>query len=203
MIYKTIFKKGNKYLAKIVFDDVGEKWASTTQAVFNFAQKNFEDGEEVDVEYTVKNGQYSVSKIKKVGSGSKKTEPTPEETAEFTCEDCGATLKDGKYKKCYTCNKKNPSKKETSSKPTCEDCGKELKDSKYKKCYECNQKNPSPKKGATKSYGYTPKDVESIKDQVALKSACEAVKVLQGLVTDPSAVADIVENLYQRFRKLL
>jgi len=37
-------------------------------------------------------------------------EDKPENDAEFKCEDCGAKLKDGKYKKCFACNKKNPSK---------------------------------------------------------------------------------------------
>ena len=36
----------------------------------------------------------------------KKAEPKEESTSEFTCEDCGAKLKDGKYKKCYPCGKK-------------------------------------------------------------------------------------------------
>jgi len=117
MIYKTVFKRGSKYLAKIIFDDVGEKWCSTTSAVYTFAQKSFEEDEQVDVEYTVKNGQYSVSKIKKVGGGSTKTEaPTSEsKTGQYKCEDCGTELKDGKYKKCYTCNQKNPVKTEKSS----------------------------------------------------------------------------------------
>lgn len=118
MKFKTVYKKGNKYLAKIIFDDVGEKWCSTTSAVLTYAQKNFEEDEEVDVEYTVKNGQYFVSKIKKLGEsgGSKKSTSSKSESSEETptCEDCGAELKDGKYKKCYTCNKKNPVKTKSS-----------------------------------------------------------------------------------------
>lgn len=119
MLFKTVFKKGDKYLAKIIFDDVGEKWASTTKAVFDFAKKSFKEDEKVDVEYTVKNGQYSVSKIKKpgTGGGSKKTEAKEEKkntTAEYKCEECGAKLKDDKYKKCYTCNQKNPEKTSVS-----------------------------------------------------------------------------------------
>ena len=195
MIYKTVYKKGNKFLAKIIFDDVGEKWCSTTSAVYNFAQKNFEEDEEVDVEYSVKNGQYSVSKIMKVGGGSKKTEKKEEETmSKFACEDCGATLKEGKYKKCYTCNKKTPSKPKTEG-YTCSDCGAPLKDNKYEKCYTCNQKNPvASKKGTTD---------EAIRKEAVLKASCDAVKTLAGFVQDPDTLANIVESLYDRLYKKL
>jgi len=115
MIFKHVCKKANKYLAKIVFkEEDGEKWATTSEAVYNWAKKNFKDGDTVDVQYNLKNGQYFVSKISALGAtgASKSTkQSTTKDTFEYTCEDCGAGLKDGKYKKCYNCNKKNPSKK--------------------------------------------------------------------------------------------
>ena len=112
MVYKHICKKGNKFLAKIEMEGK-DKWFTVTQAVYNYATKNYEEGDEVDVHYTVKNGQYFATKITRPGTS--KREETPEEKPEFTCSDCGRELKDGKYDKCYNCNKKNPSKATTKS----------------------------------------------------------------------------------------
>jgi len=112
MIFKHVCTKGNKYLARIEYDDKGDKWATTTKAVHDWAKKNFNEGDEVDVEYNIKNGQYFVTRISAPGQSSKKsTTPEGEKSkGKYTCEDCGKELKDGKYEKCYTCNKKNPSK---------------------------------------------------------------------------------------------
>ena len=118
MLFKTVFKKGKKILVKIALDDGNEVWATTTQAVYNWASKNFTEGDEVDVDYTLKNGQYFVKRISEPNKdGSKKTSSPKETTSdsEYTCEECGASLKDGKYKKCYTCNQKKPSSKNKSS----------------------------------------------------------------------------------------
>jgi len=112
MTFKVVCKRGGKFLAKITFEGE-DKWFTATKAVYNYAQKNFEEGDDVDIEYNTKNGQYFVTKIMKTGSGTKSTS-TPEEPKEegkYYCEDCGKELKDGKYKKCYACNKKNPTKK--------------------------------------------------------------------------------------------
>lgn len=112
MIFKHVCVKAGKYLAKIVFKEgEKEKWATTSEAVYNYAKKNFNDGDEVDVQYNVKNGQYFVSKIMKPGSGTAKKEEAPKESSKPTCADCGKELKDDKYEKCYTCNKNNPSPK--------------------------------------------------------------------------------------------
>lgn len=123
MLYLVAYKNDKgKYLIKIGLDDGKEKWASTSEAVYNYAKANFAQKEEVEYEMTEKNGQYHVSKIMK--KGQKSSAPAPEatkstapatETAGFKCEDCGATLKDGKYKKCYPCNKKNPAPRKESS----------------------------------------------------------------------------------------
>ena len=116
MKFLVAYKKGKKNLLKIELDDGEQVWASTTSAVYNFAKNNFDEGEKAGFEYTVKNGQYFVSRINKDGKSTKSEEEPVEDTpAEFVCEDCGKTLKDGKYKKCYTCNKKNPSPKSTST----------------------------------------------------------------------------------------
>lgn len=118
MIFKTAYKKGEKYLVKIVGlnpDDVKGTWATTTSAVYNWAKKTYEDGDEVDAEYNVKNGEYTVTRITKGGEGSKKTSSKSDEPKEKTCADCGKKLKDDKYDKCYTCNQKSPTKSYSKS----------------------------------------------------------------------------------------
>lgn len=115
MIFIHICKKADKYLAKIVFKE-GEKWkwSTTTEAVYNWAKKNFKEDDVVDVEYEIKNSQYFVSRISAPGQGSKKSatkEEAPKESSKPTCADCGKELSDSKYEKCYTCNQKSPSPK--------------------------------------------------------------------------------------------
>lgn len=202
MIFKHICKKANKYLAKIEVDGK-DKWFTVTQAVYNFATKNFEEGSEVDVQYTTKNGQYFATKIMTAGSGEEKVEEVPEETIDYVCEDCGAELKNGKYKKCYTCNKKNPSKRKTSASqdaPSCSDCGKELKDNKYEKCYSCNQKNPSKKETGT--YKKSPEVQESIKRQAIGHMTSRSLIALTGQV-DVNNIEEIAESLYKLYVKLV
>lgn len=60
----------------------------------------FNEGDEVSVEYTKKGTMKLVTKITKIGGSEQKQETG------YKCEDCGADLKDNKYKKCYTCNQK-------------------------------------------------------------------------------------------------
>jgi len=119
MKYLVAYKNDKgKFLVKLEFVEGKEKWATTSEAVVNYAKANFKANEDVDAEYTEKNGSYTVTRITKKGSAPAPvaTAPVSEaKTAEYKCEDCGATLKDGKYKKCYPCNKKNPAPKKESS----------------------------------------------------------------------------------------
>jgi hypothetical protein len=73
-----------------------------------------EKGTEIEVTYT-KNGTFrNVSVINVVAKKAAKTEAKSEG---FACEDCGAALKDGKYKKCFMCNKKAPKETAKEDKP--------------------------------------------------------------------------------------
>jgi len=167
MKYKFTCKKGSKYLMKIILDDGEEKWAETEEKVSNYAKKNFEENEECDFELRIKNDQYFVDKILKKGGGTKKTE-TKEE---YTCEDCGAKLKDDKYKKCYNCNKKNPSSS-TSGKP--------------------DYKSGAP-------YGtLMPEEAERRNKVALMSSACDAIKVMTGSVADVDALGDMIISLYEK-----
>ena len=97
--YKATNKKG----FKIAGDK--DQWYTANKEILDDLAK-VEKGDTVEITF-VKNGVFrNVSKIEKV-----KLEPKKEETKTatgFNCTDCGAELKDGKYKKCFMCNKKNP-----------------------------------------------------------------------------------------------
>ena len=73
MVFKVAFEKEGKYLVKAEFKPgEGDKWANTTQAVYNYAKKNFKKDETVHIEYREQNGKYFVDKIVKAGG---QTEP--------------------------------------------------------------------------------------------------------------------------------
>ena len=122
MIFKIAYKKDNNMLVKIAgLNPVEEKkdkkdgtWAGCSANVYNWAKKTYKEGDEVKVEYSVNNGQYTVTRITKGAGESVKSETKTD--ASPTCTDCGKELKDNKYDKCYPCNQKNPSKKKSSSK---------------------------------------------------------------------------------------
>ena len=111
MRFLVAYKKGDKFLLKIALEDGKEKWMETIEAVYKFASNNLKGhsrdtnypGDEVEIQYTEENGQYNVTRMTKKGTTS-----TSPQTDGYTCVDCGASLKDDKYKKCYACNKKKP-----------------------------------------------------------------------------------------------
>ncbi len=154
---------------------IGQKWATTTQAVVNFAKANLKGhtkdgsyaGDEVTVEYTVNNAKYNVTKITKVG-GTSAPIPNNDTTA--------------------------------TGKPTCSDCGKEVKDAKYKKCFKCNEKNPAPRSGASVNKG---SDVNaSIKKQAIGHMTSRSLVALQGQV-DVNTLPEIIKSLYKLYTDLV
>jgi predicted RNA-binding Zn-ribbon protein involved in translation (DUF1610 family) len=204
MKFKIAIAKSGKYLLKIELDNGEEKWATTSEAVYNFTKSAFKEGDTIGLDYIEKNGQYHVNRVTKDGKvTSKKEVEKEEEVAEFTCEDCGKALKDGKYKKCFLCNKKNPAKKkvekEEVSEYVCEDCGKPLKDGKYKKCYTCNQKNPVKSTSSERSSDTQ----ESIKTQVSYKVAGQAILAFTGQISDLDTLKahldDIANHVREKF----
>jgi len=204
MKYKIAIAKSGKYLLKIELDNGEEKWATTSEMVYNFAKTAFKEDDVIGLDYIEKNGQYHVNRITKDGKvTSKKEVEKEEEVAEFTCSDCGKALKDNKYKKCFMCNKKSPAKKkeekEEVSEYVCEDCGKALKDNKYKKCYTCNQKNPVKSTPNERSLDTQ----ESIKTQSAYKISAIALQVFTGQISDlktlKTQLDDLAEHLKEKF----
>jgi len=85
-----------------------ENWFNAGEKVVSYLAK-LNIGDEIEISYFKKGVKQEVTMIKKIEI--KKEEPKEEESEEFVCEDCGATLKNNKYKKCYTCNQKVPKSK--------------------------------------------------------------------------------------------
>jgi len=162
----------SKNMLKVVIGGK-ETWAFCSEPVLKFAKNTLKEGDEVTIQSDNKNGNIYITRISKGEVVSIETPKTEKPVSE-------------------------------SPRYVCEDCGKELKDGKYKKCYECNKKNPEPKekKEPKTTYGYTPKDTESIKKQAVLKSVCMAVSALTGMI-DINNLGDVIENLYDRFLKKL
>lgn len=91
-----------------------EGWFNASDSVVPYLEK-INKGEEVTVVFEKKGVKKEVIKITKISNVVEKNTPEPEEKESptgFVCEECGAALKDGKYKKCYPCNKKTPAQKE-------------------------------------------------------------------------------------------
>ncbi len=183
MIFKIAHKKNNNILVKIAgLDPDTEKkekkdgtWADCSANVYNWAKKTYKEGDEVKVEYSVNNGQYTVTRITKGAGESVKTEATqPDKNP--TCKDCGKELKDNRYDTCYTCNQKNPSKSLSKS------------------------GSPDYKKGAP--YGSLLPVEETRRNKLAtMSSACEAVQTLTGLVDNPTTIADFTIIIYEKLYK--
>lgn len=209
MKYLIAYKNDKgKFLVKIEFVEGKEKWASTSEAVVNYAKANFKANEDVDVEYTEKNGLYSVSRITKKGATptSVETKTETQKSGEHKCIDCGKVLKDGKYKKCFECNKINPTntkEEPVSTEYKCEDCGATLKDGKYKKCYPCNKKNPVQKK---ESSGGGQRDAvgQSIEKQAMMKASAMAVgNAFVGQIGNVDTLGDMIIKVYEKLLKKL
>ena len=95
------YKAGNKKGFKIV-EDPGRWYTANKEVIDDLAK--VDKGNVVEITY-VSNGEFrNVSKIVKVEGGEEVKAET--KATGFACEECGAKLKDGKYKKCYVCNKK-------------------------------------------------------------------------------------------------
>jgi len=154
--------------------DGKEEWTNTNENVYNFAKSKFKNGDELEIHYNEQDGMKFVTRVTGSGTGStgKETGSSPE--SKYTCEDCGASLKDSRYKKCYTCNQKNPATIKFSS----------LKESSSKSGY----------------YAKSPEESEKIKRLSILSSAAQAAMVVQAQV-DANALAAYVLNLYDAFYK--
>ncbi len=171
MIFKTVYENEGKNLVKLSGledNDTKGTWANCTQAVYNYAKKTFKDGEEVEVEYSAKNGEYNVTKITKKGQGAESKNTSP------TCKDCGKVLKDDKYEKCYPCNQKNPSK------PSGARSG-----------------SPDYKAGAPYGSLLSVEATRRNK-LATMSSACSAVQVMVGQLQDADAIADMIIVVYDK-----
>jgi len=81
MIFKIAYKKGNRISIKVKNNEGNDIWMGCSEKVFNWCRKSFKDGDEVDVEYTKKDGQYTASRvIKKDSSSTSSNEKEKEKT---------------------------------------------------------------------------------------------------------------------------
>ena len=179
MKFKVAFYKNGNYLIKMVLDNGEEIWAKTTKEVHDYAKKMFKENEECEYDYEEKNGEYTINRILKKGKGTttKKTATkTSSKTSKYTCEDCGASLKDDKYKKCYACNQKT-AKTSSSGRP---DYGK----------------------GAP--YGSLLPEEQTRRNKLALTSSvCSAIQVMEGQIGDADTLADMIIVVYDKLYKKL
>ena len=168
-VFLVAYQKGNKNLIKVRTSEGKEIWATTSSAVYEYAKKSCQKESEYEVQTEEKNGQLYISRI---GNDSPAPRAETAKSTAYTCEDCGATLKDGKYKKCYLCNKKNPVKKE-----------------------ETKTEEKKPYVPYTKS----PEVQESIAKQAIMKAAADAVATaMQGQVGDIDTLAEMIIKLYEK-----
>jgi len=192
MKFKTVGAKN----AMIALDENGKKvWYHTYQKVYEGAKKYLKEGDEVEISLAEeeKEGLKVITFIKKIGQSVPK--PQPSNTGKPTCEDCGAELKDSKYKKCWKCNQKAQNdatvKNLSSDTPKCTECGKVLKDSKYTKCFTCNQKNPVEKET-------TSSRATSIEKQNVNNAVSRTLIALQGRV-DRNDICEVIDMLWDKF----
>ena len=63
MIFKVAYSKGNRNSIKVVDNEGKEVWMGCSKNVYSWCKKNYNEGDEVDVEYTVKDGQYTATRV--------------------------------------------------------------------------------------------------------------------------------------------
>jgi hypothetical protein len=115
---KIFAKSRNGKMVKAGETDKSCIWYFLDEPVVKFVETGIKVGDEVTIKYEQNNGKNTITYITK-GKGenqkSNHVSNTNSNNTLFKCEECGAILKDGKYKKCYICNQKNPPKKGYSS----------------------------------------------------------------------------------------
>jgi len=206
---KIIAKSRNGKMLKIGTDEKDATWYFLAESVVKFVETGIKIGDEVTIKYNQSGGKATINYITKGKGESQQSKPASTETKStgFTCEECGAELKDGKYKKCYTCNQKKKVGGYDKSSPTetkineyfCEDCGAKLKDDKYKKCYTCNQKKPVG--GYDKPATGTSKD-NLIKREAIGHMVSRSLISLQGHV-EPNNIHSLIKEIYATYLKLI
>ena len=186
-----IGKNPNQPMLQVDIPEGTGTWAFCSSQVQDYANKTLQLGDEVELTYTFANGRCDVTFIKKAGQQANTANQQP---TGFQCTECGASLKDGRFKKCYTCNQNKGGQQTQSGAPAsnfnCEECNAPLRDGKYKKCYPCNQKKPKQTK--TDATG------ASIEKQNANKATAVALTAMIGQV-NPNNVIGLVSDLYDAF----
>lgn len=181
-----------------VLDGNTETFYLCTDQSYDFAEKNFKEGEIVEMVLDKK----VIVKLAKEGVANMAEEVTVVQDAGFVCSDCGKTLTSNKYTKCYDCFKKISTQPPVAVDTgfVCTDCGITLKDGRYTKCYICNQKNPV-RKTEKKWYGKSLEEQETIRRQAVGHMVSRSLMSLQGQV-DPNNIPEIIKVLYKTYDEL-
>jgi len=66
MKFNIAYKKGSRISIKVTSEGK-EIWMGCSESVYNWCKKNFKEGDEIDVTYTEKNGQYTATRAVKKG----------------------------------------------------------------------------------------------------------------------------------------
>jgi hypothetical protein len=113
---KVLGKGTDGKTIKITSADDGEKWYALSSKVQSFVKTGINVGDSVDFKVTDDNGIEVISFISKTPITEKFTpKKIVKKVSEYTCNECGAPLKDNKYSTCYTCSMKL--KKEVNNSP--------------------------------------------------------------------------------------
>jgi len=176
--------KNNKGLQ---FEGQEDAWFSVPEKLVGYSTK-IEKGDTVEITYIKKGTFRNVIGIYPT-SGEKKPETAPlveakKETG-FNCTECGAVLKDGKYKKCFPCNKKAKEAPEKEKEPiTTTGTGTQV--------FDDPEKEKDGWKPGKSNYG-SPEDIAG--KEVGCAANCAAA-ILAGRPEDPETLLELWRTLF-------
>lgn len=176
--------KNNKGLQ---FEGQEDAWFSVPEKLVGYSTK-IEKGDTVEITYIKKGTFRNVIGIY-LTPGEKKAEaPVAEAKKEtgFNCTECGAVLKDGKYKKCFSCNKKA---KET---PIKEEKGDAPGTASGTQVFDDPNAGKEGWKPGKSNYG-SPEDIAG--KEVGCAANC-AAQILSGRTEDPETLLELWRTLF-------
>ena len=176
--------KNNKGLQ---FEGQEDAWFSVPEKLVGYSTK-IEKGDTVEITYIKKGTFRNVIGIYLTPGEKKEETPTTEAKKEtgFNCTECGAVLKDGKYKKCFSCNKKakeNPVKEEQGDAPGT---------ASGTKVFDEPEQGKEGWKPGKSNYG-SPEDIAG--KEVGCAANCAAA-ILAGRPEDPGALLELWRTLF-------
>ena len=159
-----------------------DAWFSIAEKLVGFVEK-LNPGDSVELTYIKKGTFQNVIGIYPA-KGEVKEEPKEEKKGTgFNCTECGAELKDGKYKRCFNCNKKAKENSVTEKEPVTT-TGTQV--------FDEPQKEKEGWKPGKSNYG-SPEDIAG--KEVGCAANCAAA-ILAGRPEDPGALLELWRTLF-------